>query len=152
FSNHCRSPMPIEASEIRSAAARIRPHLAPTPLIRSEEFSRELGADVWFKMDVLQPTHSFKVRGAFSALTRLAPDPRARGVVTASGGNHGLAIAHAAARLGIPASIFLPTSATEAKIGAIRRLGPELVIHGAAWDDANILARQRAAESGRSYV
>lgn len=144
--------MPIDAAAIRSAAARIRPHLAPTPLIRSEEFSRELGAEVWFKVDVLQPTHSFKVRGAFSALTRLTPEQRARGVVTASGGNHGLAVARAAARLGIPASIFLPKSATDAKIGAIRRLGPELVIHGDAWDDANILAKQRAAESGRSYV
>jgi threonine dehydratase len=144
--------MPIPAPEIHAALARIRPHLAPTPLVRSGEFSRRLEADVYFKLDVLQPTHSFKVRGAFSALTRLDEAQRKRGVVTASGGNHGLAVAHAASALGIPASIFLPTSATQAKLSAIRRLGPEVVIHGAAWDDANVLAQRQAAEGGRTYV
>lgn len=144
--------MSIPEPEILAALARVRPHLAPTPLIRSEEFSRKLDAEVYFKLDVLQPTHSFKVRGAFSALTRLDEPQRKRGVVTASGGNHGLAVAYAASKLGIPASIFLPTSATQTKLSAIRRLGPEVVIHGAAWDDANVLAQQQAAESGRTYV
>ena len=107
---------------------------------------------MYFKLEVLQPTHSFKVRGAFSALTRLSPDQRKLGVVTASGGNHGLAVAYAAAHLDIPACIFLPESATEAKLAAIRRLDPEVIIHGAAWDDANILAMKIARESGRTYV
>ena len=144
--------MLIPRLDIEAAAARIRPHLAPTPLVRSEEFSRKLRANVYFKLEVLQPTHSFKVRGAFSALTRLSPDQRKLGVVTASGGNHGLAVAYAAAHLDIPACIFLPESATEAKLAAIRRLGPEVIIHGAAWDDANILAMKIARESGRTYV
>lgn len=144
--------MLIPRLDIEAAAARIRPHLAPTPLVRSEEFSRRLRANVYFKLEVLQPTHSFKVRGAFSALTRLSPDQRKLGVVTASGGNHGLAVAYAAAHLDIPACIFLPESATEAKLAAIRRLGPEVIIHGAAWDDANILAMKIARESGRTYV
>jgi len=144
--------MLIPRLDIEAAAARIRPHLAPTPLIRSEAFSRRLGANVHFKLETLQPTHSFKVRGAFSALTRLTAEQRKLGVVTASGGNHGLAVAYAAAKLGIPASIFLPQSATEAKLSAIRRLGPEIVIHGKAWDDANTLAMQVARESGRTYV
>lgn len=144
--------MTVPKHEIESAAIRIGAHLAATPTMRSEEFSRRLGAEVWFKLDVLQPTHSFKVRGAFSALTRLSPEQKARGVVTASGGNHGLAVAFAAAKLGIPASIYLPQSATEAKLAAIRRLGPEMVIHGAAWDEANVLARRTAADSGRAYI
>lgn len=144
--------MLIPRLDIEAAAARIRPHLAPTPLIRSEEFSRRLGAGIYFKLETLQPTHSFKVRGAFSALTRLTADQRKLGVVTASGGNHGLAVAYAAAKLGVPASIFLPESATEAKLAAIRRLGPEVVIHGTAWDDAHGLAAQVARESGRTYV
>ena len=118
--------MLIPRLDIEAAAARIRSHLAPTPLIRSEEFSRRLGANIYFKLETLQPTHSFKVRGAFSALTRLTADQRRLGVVTASGGNHGLAVAYAAAKLGIPASVFLPVSATEAKLGAIRRLEPEV--------------------------
>lgn len=144
--------MLIPRLDIEAAAARIRPHLAPTPLIRSEEFSRRLGTGIYFKLETLQPTHSFKVRGAFSALTRLAADQRKLGVVTASGGNHGLAVAYAAAKLGVPASVFLPESATEAKLAAIRRLGPEVVIHGAAWDDAHALAVHVARESGRTYV
>lgn len=144
--------MLIPRLEIEAAAARIRAHLAPTPLIRSDSFSRKLGANIFFKLETLQPTHSFKVRGAFSALTRLSEDQRKRGVVTASGGNHGLAVAHAAATLGIPASVYLPESATEAKLAAIRALGPEIVIHGAAWDDANALAIHVARESGRAYV
>jgi threonine dehydratase len=144
--------MPIAFQEIEAAAARIRRHLAPTPLVRSMRLGERLGADVFLKLETLQPTHSFKVRGAFSALTRLDPEQRKRGVVTASGGNHGLAVAYAAMRLGIPATIYLPESATEAKLSAIRRLNPEVVIHGASWDDANALAMRAAAASGRSYI
>lgn len=144
--------MTIAKQEIEDAAGRIRSYLAPTPTLRSEAFSRKLGAEVWFKLDVLQPTHSFKVRGAFSALTRLSPGERARGVVTASGGNHGLAVAFAAAKLGIPATVYLPQSATEAKLSAMRPLGAEMVIHGASWDEANALAREVAQSSGRAYI
>lgn len=144
--------MLIPRLDIEAAAARIRPHLAATPLLRSEHFSRKFDANVFFKLETLQPTHSFKVRGAFSALTRLSDEQKQRGVVAASGGNHGLAVAFAAAALGIPATIYLPESATEAKLDPIRRLGPEIVIHGAAWDDANVLATSVARETGKSYI
>jgi threonine dehydratase len=144
--------MALSRLDIEAAAARIRRHLAPTPLVRSERLSARLDANVFLKLETLQPTHSFKVRGAFSALTRLDPQQARRGVVTASGGNHGLAVAYAASRLGIPATIYLPESATEAKLAAIRQLCPEIIIHGASWDDANALAMQVAASSGRSYV
>ena len=144
--------MLIPRLDIEAAAARIRPHLAATPLLRSEHFSRKFDANVFFKLETLQPTHSFKVRGAFSALTRLSDEQKQRGVVTASGGNHGLAVAFAAAALGIPATVYLPESATEAKLEPIRRLGPEIVIHGAAWDEANLLATSVAHETGKTYV
>jgi threonine dehydratase len=144
--------MLIAKREIESAGQRVRAHLAPTPLIRAQHFSRELGANVFFKLEMLQPTHSFKVRGAFNALTQLTDKQRKRGVVTASGGNHGLAIAYAAATLGIPATVYLPESATEIKLAAIRRFGPELVVHGSDWDDANALAMKVAGESGRAYI
>lgn len=144
--------MLIPKSDIKAATARIRAHLAPTPLIRAGYFSQQLGANVYFKLETLQPTHSFKVRGAFSAITRLTKAQAARGVVTASSGNHGLAVAYAAATLGIPATIYLPESATEAKLVAIRRFDPEIIIHGAAWDDANALAMKVATESSRAYI
>src|SRR5688572_27768103 len=129
--------MLIEPSELNSARGRIRPHLDVTPLVRSQYFSSRVNAHVYFKLETLQPTHSFKVRGAFNALSQLDARQRNKGVVTASGGNHGLAIAYAARTLGIPASVYLPESATEAKLAPLRRLGPEIVIHGTAWDDAN---------------
>ncbi|HKQ23653.1 MAG TPA: threonine/serine dehydratase [Burkholderiales bacterium] len=144
--------MLIAKREFETAVQRIRTHLAPTPLVRAQHFSRELGTNVFFKLEMLQPTHSFKVRGAFNALTQLTEKQKKRGIVTASGGNHGLAIAYAADTLGIPATVYLPESATETKLAAIRRFGPEVVVHGSAWDDANALAMKVAGESGRVYI
>ena len=144
--------MLIEESNIHDAAARLAKWLTPTPLIRSHHLSRTLGANIWLKLETLQPTHSFKVRGAFNALLQLNDSQRMQGVVTASGGNHGLAVAYAAAQIGIPATVYLPQSATEAKLAPLRRLEPEIVIHGAAWDEANALALRNAADTGRVYV
>jgi threonine dehydratase len=146
------SAMLISKREIEAAASRIRGHLAVTPLVRAEHFSRRLGANVFFKLETLQPTHSFKVRGAFNALMQLADVEREKGVITASGGNHGLAVAHAARALAIPATVYLPESVTEAKLAAIRQLAPEIIIHGAAWDDANALATRVAHQTGRPYI
>lgn len=144
--------MLIPLHDIEAAASRVHAHLALTPLVRAEYFSRKLGANVFFKLETLQPTHSFKVRGAFNALMQLTHEQRAKGAITASGGNHGLAVAYAARSLGIPATVYLPQSVTEAKLAAIRRLGPEIIIHGAAWDEANALAMQVALQTGRPYI
>ena len=86
--------MLISRQDLEAAIARIRPYLPVTPLVRAEHFSRKLGANVFFKLETLQPTHSFKVRGAFNALMQLQAEQAKRGVITASGGNHGLAVAH----------------------------------------------------------
>jgi threonine dehydratase len=144
--------MLVAKQDIELATQHVGAHLAPTPLVRAHYCSLELGANVFFKLETLQPTHSFKVRGAFTALGCLDQEARKRGVVTASGGNHGLAVAYAASALGIPATVYLPESATQAKLSAIRRLNPELIIHGRDWDDAHALATQVARESGRSYI
>lgn len=144
--------MLIEKTSIEAAGRNIGSWLRPTPLVRSERFSRRLNTNIWFKLETLQPTHSFKVRGAFNALLQLPPEMRARGVVTASGGNHGLAIAYAAKSLGVPARVYLPQSASPAKLAPLKSLGAEIVIHGAAWDEANRLALQVADESKRAYI
>jgi threonine dehydratase len=146
------SGLPLDAAAISSAQRRIRRYLFSTPLVRVHHFSSTLNANVYFKLETLQPTHSFKVRGAFNALTRLSVKQKRRGVVTASGGNHGLAVAYAARLLGIPACIYLPHSASPAKLVPLRRLGPEVVVHGASWDDANALAQQVARDSDRAYI
>ena len=144
--------MLIEKSMLEQAAARIRQWLRPTPVVRAHGLSERVGANVYLKLETLQPTHSFKVRGAFNAMSQLGDEQKRHGVVTASGGNHGLAIAYAAKSLGIPATVFLPESTTEAKLTAIRRLNPHVVIHGTSWDDANAHAVGAARGSGKADV
>ncbi|HZR94424.1 MAG TPA: pyridoxal-phosphate dependent enzyme [Gaiellaceae bacterium] len=111
--------------DVHAAAERIRPYLQPTPLVRSDGF--------WLKLEALQPTGSFKVRGAVAALTRLQ---RGEPVVTASAGNAGLALAWAADRLGFEATIVVAETASPAKVEAIRRFPATLVVHGADYDEA----------------
>jgi threonine dehydratase len=123
------TPMrPVEAptrDDVVDAAERIRPHLGPTPLVESDGFS--------LKLESLQPTGSFKIRGGVAALTALEPGTH---VVTASAGNHGLAIAWAAERLGFDATIVVAETASSAKIEGIRRFPARLVVHGLDYDEA----------------
>ena len=136
-----------EASEMSEAAAIVRKHLAATPVVAAPAF----GSDTWLKLETLQPTGSFKVRGALVSVTRaLARDPRAE-IVTASAGNHGLGIAFAADRLGATATIVVPANASEAKQRAIERFAVTLVRHGTSYDEAEAHALT-LAESGAVFV
>jgi len=144
--------MLIEPQDIDDAFQTIQQWLAPTPLIRSRHLSRKLGANIYFKLETLQPTHSFKVRGAFNSISRLPEDVRRRGVVTASGGNHGLAIAFAASALGIQATVLLPAKTPVERISAIRALDAKVILHGASWDDANIEALNLARKNEVAYI
>jgi threonine dehydratase len=142
----------IPQAEINAAAARLRPYLNPSPLIYASHYSALTGANVYFKLEMFQPTHSFKVRGAFNALLALPDDQRARGVVAASGGNHGLGVTLAATTVGVPAEIYLPESTPPHKQEAIRELGGTVTIVGEAWDDSNRTALAAAAEANRPYI
>jgi threonine dehydratase len=122
-------------------------HLAPTPVVRAPL----LGRDVWLKLETLQPTGSFKVRGALVAVTAALARDRATPIVTASAGNHGLGIAFAADRLGASATVVVPTNASEAKRAAIERFAIELVRHGTSYDEAEAYAIG-LADSGAVYV
>ncbi len=145
------SPL-IPSAAIAAAAERIRPYLRPTPLVRSAYYSARIGANVYFKLEMLQPTHAFKVRGAFNALLALPDDERARGVVAASGGNHGLGVTLAATTLGVPAEIYLPVTTPAYKQETIRELGGTVTLIGDAWDESNVAALAAAADSGRPYI
>lgn len=147
-----RHAMLIKPFDIEDAARRIRPWLDPTPIIRSRHLSEKLGANVYLKLETLQPTHSFKVRGAFNALERLDAGQRARGVITASGGNHGLAVAYAARTLSMPATVYLPEQTTRIRIDAIEKSGARVVLHGASWDDAHLRALHEAVEKKIAYI
>lgn len=144
---------PPTTAEIWSAASRIRPFVARTPLRRSAVWSEQTRAEVLLKLENWQPTGSFKVRGAFNLLQQLAPAERARGLVAASAGNHGAAVGYAAQTLGIPAvHIFVPCSTPRAKVNKMRRLGVTVHEVGETYDDAHHAAAAFERAQGATFV
>ncbi len=140
--------------DVRRAAERIKGRVRRTPLIEAAP-TREHSAiarQLLLKLESLQVTGSFKARGASNALAALAPDVLARGVVTASGGNHGLAVAYAAWTAGITATIYLPTNVPAAKLRKLQAWGARVAVEGKVWDDSNAAALQHAAQDGMAYV
>ena len=143
----------IDASAIADAAQRIAPHVARTPLFRSDPMSERHGADIWVKAEHLQRTGSFKVRGSANFVHGLDDRAAALGVVTASSGNHGIGVATAAASRGIDCTIFLPSSASPSKVAAISRLGAEIVtVDSTDTAQAENAARRRAEEAGVAFI
>jgi threonine dehydratase len=137
----------INRAEIDRVHAVIAPHVRETPVVvaAASDFGLS-GAPIAFKLELLQHAGVFKPRGAFANL--LLRDVPKAGVVAASGGNHGAAVAFAAQRLGIPAKIFVPTVASPAKIAQIRSYGADLVVEGARYADALALSEDWVARSG----
>jgi threonine dehydratase len=142
--------------DVFAARRRIAPYLQSTPLRRSEWLSAAAEHPVHVKLESLNLTHSFKIRGAFNAQLRVLdahPDPASRPViVTASAGNHGRAMACAAERLGMQVVIFTPATAPRTKREAIRRHGAVLRDDPPSYDDAEAAARAHAAEHGGMFV
>jgi threonine dehydratase len=138
--------------EVLEAEQRIRPRVRETSVERSDELSRLGGASVFLKLENLQDTGSFKVRGAWNKLLSLTPGQRARGVVTASTGNHGLAVAFVLRRLGAPGIAFVPEGAAPVKLTGIASLGVEVRTAGADPVESEARARSFAAREGRVYV
>ncbi len=134
-------------AEIEAASLRVAPHVRLTPTTAMK--IPGLGS-VEVKLENMQHTGSFKARGAFNALLS-APVPAA-GVVAASGGNHGAAVAYAAARLGVPATIYVPEFAGPAKIGLIRAQGADCVVVPGLYADAAALAQDHAARTGAMQI
>lgn len=137
----------ITVDDVRAARDRIAGYVRRTPVI-------EAAPGLWFKLEYLQHTASFKPRGAVNRLVATTEsgelDP-AVGVVAASGGNHGLAVAYAAGRLGVPAEVWVPRTAPAVKVAALRALGAEVVLHGSRYAEAYEGAVKRAADRGAVY-
>lgn len=140
------------AERVREAEERIRAHIRRTPLVRSAILSRASGRDVYLKFENLQVTGSFKVRGVLNKLLSLTDDERSRGVITASTGNHGLAVSHAADLLGVPATVVLPETADPAKVDRLRGQGVGIELRGAECAEAESWARTEGERSGALYV
>lgn len=140
------------AAEVRAAEKRIRPFIRETPLEASAALGEATGKSCWVKLENLQHTGSFKLRGALNKLLTLSTDDLARGVLAASTGNHGAAVAWAARQVGTAATIYVPEIASPTKIEAIRRLGAEIVFLGQDGVEAERAARVDSERSGRTYV
>jgi threonine dehydratase len=142
----------MKFADVEEAARRIAGKVRRTPMMRPAPTKQALPGDVTLKLECLQVTGSFKPRGAMNTLATLSPAELRRGLVTASGGNHGLGVAYAAHAGGAPATIFLPTSAPAEKAQKLRAWGAEVIVEGAVWDDSNRAALAFAKDRGAVYV
>jgi threonine dehydratase len=139
-------------ADIVLAANRIGPNVRETALDHSPYFSELTGADVYMKLENLQHTGSFKLRGAFNKLLQLTPEQRRAGCVTASSGNHGAAIAYAMKKLGVTGVIFVPEQTSPTKVAAIKRSGGDVRLFGTDGLDTETHARDYAAENNMVYL
>jgi threonine dehydratase len=138
-------------ADIEAARARIARLARVTPVYSSETLSRRAGRGVFLKAENLQRTGSFKIRGAVNKIATLSEAERAAGVVTASAGNHGQALALAAREAGVAATVFMPRDAPMAKVDATRSYGAEVVLAGEDYDEAQALTLERV-EAGATPV
>ena len=123
-------PLPVSLADVRAAAARIKGAVVHTPCLRSETLSRIAKADVWIKFENLQFTASFKERGALNTLLQLTDEERRRGVIAMSAGNHAQGVAYHAGRLGLPATIVMPSFTPNTKVKHTRGHGARVVLIG----------------------
>ena len=143
---------PLDAVAVEAARVRLQGAIYETPCAYSQTLSELSGAQCYVKLENLQMTGSFKERGAANLLLQLSAAERRRGVTAASAGNHGLAVAFHAARLGIPATIVMPTYAPLIKVTSARRYGAEVILHGANYDEAYERAQAVMAERDAVFV
>jgi threonine dehydratase len=139
-------------ADIEAARRRIDGVARVTPVYGSETFSRRCGREIWLKAENLQRTGAFKVRGAVNKIATLSADERAAGVVAASAGNHGQAVAWAAREAGIRARIYVPLDAPMAKVEACRNYGAETEMVGERFEEALDAARAYVDETGATFV
>jgi threonine dehydratase len=140
------------AKEVIAAEKRIRPYIRETILEYSPYYSRLVEANVHFKLENLQHTGSFKLRGAMNKMLLLTPAQRERGVVTASTGNHGAAVAYGLGKLGAKCIVFVPDNASPGKVQAIERLGAEARHFGDDTADTEAHARKFAEQNRLTYI
>ncbi len=142
----------LASLDFEAASASVAGTAAVTPLLEAPALSDRVGTPVYLKLENLQTTGSFKVRGAAARLSALTPEERERGIVACSSGNHGRAVAHVARRFGIPATVYVPEWVDPVKLAGIKEAGAEAVLDGHSFDESEVRAMQEARNSGRPYV
>ena len=141
----------ISLRDIQDARKAIASFVKCTPLVRSHFLSNLCNGDVLLKLENLQVTNSFKPRGAFNRLLHLSTEER-RGIITASAGNHGQAVAYAAQKLKFPARIVVPKTTPKIKIDGIKKYDADLVLFGETYDEAEQKAKELALKDGCAYI
>ncbi len=146
------APPELTLDAIRGAAEALHAVAPPTPLVETADLSRRVGQPVFLKCESWQPMGAFKVRGAWTAISRLSPEARARGIITHSSGNHGQAVAWTAQRLGLRAVIVMPKTAPAVKVEGVRRYGGEIIFTDAVSTARLEKAAEVAAQAGLTMV
>ncbi len=142
----------VTPDDVRAARQLLSQVIAPTPLEHNRALSEWAGVDVFLKCENLQRAGSFKVRGAYTRMSRLTPEQKARGVVAASAGNHAQGVALAARMLGIDAKIYMPLGAPMPKIAATKGYGAAVELTGQTLEDALVVARAHEADTGAVLI
>ena len=144
--------LPVSLADIQAARSTLREVILATPTLPAARLSSELGAQIFYKAENTQHSGSFKIRGAYNTIVHLSKEEQARGVIAPSAGNHAQGVAMAAQLIGVRAVIVMPERAPLTKVIATKRLGAEVVLHGASFDDAVAHARVLQAEYGYTYI
>jgi len=142
----------IGLRDIQDARRLIQSEVNKTPLVRSQYLSDLCGSDAYLKLENLQVTNAFKIRGALNRMMNLTPEEKARGVIAASSGNHAQAVAIGAEKLNLTATVVVPETTPRIKVEKIRKHKVELIIHGEMYDYAEQYARKLATEKGATFV
>jgi threonine dehydratase len=142
----------VTLQTIQAAVARIRDSIFLSPFVRSETFSKLTGNSIYFKLENLQMTGSYKERGALNKILLLNDDEKRRGVIAASAGNHAQAVAYHATKRGIAAQICMPLTTPIVKVSATRGFGAEVILSGTNYDEACHEALRRCSEQGLTFV
>ena len=148
--NHGMQPPTLQ--DVFSARPRVYAAMRPSPLLKHPLLDEALGLDIWVKHENHNPTGAFKIRGGLNLVSRLSPDERRRGIVSASTGNHGQSIAFAARLHGVRCRVYVPVGNNPDKIAAIRACGAEVIEHGRDFDEAREEVEAFAEREGWRYV
>lgn len=142
----------LTLADVEQARSVLSKYIEPTPLLYNRWLSEKLHCQVYLKLENMQPVGSFKIRGATYKISRLTPEQRRRGIITASAGNHAQGVAWGSAQFKAKATIFMPVSAPITKIEATTALGAKVILAGDNYDEAYAAARKMAAKTGAIFV
>lgn len=144
--------MLITVEQVRVAQQRIKGIAVQTPLKPAYTLSDKTGRNIWLKMETMQPTGAFKIRGAANAIQALSEEQRRKGVISMSTGNHGKAIAYVCRQLGMRGVICISAQVPKVKIEGMKKLGAEVIVTGKDQDEADVGAREMAVQEGLHFI